>query len=61
MPLAPGAVRVVHAPYPVCRVQLLELRDELVSPAGVHVSGPPIVHYAHGVDPGIGVPRVRLA
>jgi hypothetical protein len=44
--------QVHHTPYPVQKVQVLEVQDELIAAAGVpQPSGPPVfAHYSSGVD-----------
>ena len=54
-------VQVHHAPYPVRRARVLDLRDELIAADGLPepVGLPPLVHYSPGVDVEIFPPRVR--
>ena len=54
-------VQVHHAPYPVQRARILDLRDELAAAAGLPqpAGPPPLVHYSPGVDVEIFPPRVR--
>jgi uncharacterized protein YqjF (DUF2071 family) len=54
-------VQVHHAPYPVQRARVLDLQDELVDAAGIpEPTGPPLAHYAAGVNVEIFLPRVTL-
>ncbi len=51
---------VDHEPWPLHHAELLDLRDDLVSTAGLQVEGPPHVMWTPGVDVRIGRPT-RLA
>ena len=54
-------VQVHHRPYPLQWVRRLDVQDELVGAAGLPApSGPPLAHYASGVDGAVFAPRVRL-
>jgi len=46
------SVQVHHAPYPVQRARVLDLRDELIAATGLPEPAglPPLVHYSPGVD-----------
>src|SRR5205085_10878503 len=44
-----------HAPWPLRRAEVRDLRDELVQAAGLPApKGPPLVHFSEGVDVRIG-------
>ncbi len=51
---------VEHEPWPLHHAELLDLRDDLVAVAGLHVEGPPHVMWSPGVTVRIGRPtRLR--
>nr|WP_106410237.1 MULTISPECIES: DUF2071 domain-containing protein [Pseudofrankia] len=54
----PRSARAWHRPWPLHRVDLLDLDDGLVTAAGLPApSGPPLAHYSPGVDVRIGRPE----
>jgi uncharacterized protein len=54
-------VQVRHAPYPLQRARVLELRDELVGAAGIsEPTESPLVHYSAGVNVEIFAPRISV-
>ncbi len=47
-----------HEPWPLHRLEVLELRDELIAAAGLpQPTGEPIAHWSPGVEVRIGVPH----
>jgi uncharacterized protein YqjF (DUF2071 family) len=58
---APAGLRSVeaeHPPWPLRRAELIEVRDSLVTAAGLPApTGEPLVHYSDGVDVRLGPPR----
>jgi uncharacterized protein YqjF (DUF2071 family) len=52
---------VVHEPWPLHRARLLDLRDDLVTAAGLEVSGEPHVLWSPGVTVRIGRPTLLSA
>lgn len=53
------AVPVEHEPWPLARARAVELRDELITTAGLPApDAPPLVHFSPGVDVRLGPPRL---
>jgi uncharacterized protein YqjF (DUF2071 family) len=55
MQLPPDGIRFVatqvdHPPWPVRRASVVELRQNLLTAAGIEVQGAPLVHYSTGVE-----------
>lgn len=52
--------RVRHACYPIQDAEILELEEDLIAAAGLPApQGPPLVHYAAGVDVDVHAPRAE--
>ena len=50
---------IEHEPWPLVRARLLELRDNLIAPAGLAQSrSEPLVHYSADISVRIGAPRI---